>query len=114
MPSEHDTHTQYDIDLGLYDAWLKSPYSMEEFIAQNKNSITYFLFGEISVQVYKNEKELGNLGYLNEVSKKSHGVFAYNPIVHTPVNLLGVFSGWAAFCEITEEEYCKLKTTQFK
>jgi hypothetical protein len=110
MPSENDTHTQYDIDLELYDSWLKSPYSMEEFITQTREGITYFLFGESAVQVYKDEKEQDNIFCLHEVSRESHGVFAYNPIVHTPANLLGVFSGWAAFCEITEDDYIKLKS----
>ena len=104
IPAEREANAQYGIDKSLYQTWLKSPHSMEEFLTHVKNGITYFLFGSDAVQIYESE------GCLKEIIKTSHDVFAYNPIVDPPEALLGRFSGWAAFCKIFKEEYYELKS----
>jgi len=107
IPAEREANAQYGIDKSLYQAWLKSPHSMEEFLTHVKNGITYFLFGELAVQAYEHREGLSC--YLQEISKKSHAVFAYNPIVDPPETLLEKFSGWADYCKIFKEEYYELK-----
>ena len=71
--------------------------------------ITYYLFGTDVCRIYNDNAHLETdelcLLLATELSKNNGDMFAYNPDINHPSNLLLEFNGWMEFIEIEKEEY---------
>ena len=78
-------------------------------VVYEKDTYAYFLFGHEAIGIYSE----GGVEDLVEASKKGviFSVFKWAGRSSTPFNLLCEYDGWAAFFEITEDEYDMISKT---
>jgi hypothetical protein len=118
MPSKLEHDRQFDVDQNLYDTYDKSSFSkqdkseydcMIDFFGHYKKETKYFLFGYEPSDLYNGTISIDQA--IEKIKRDANfKVFAYNPMISTPNQLLSAFGAWFLHTEMTEEQYYKFKS----